>query len=118
MALWGSITRRTGLRLAVAQGLAMFAGLRVAFAEPGIGAIAELENDAWGTRVGATRASLSLSAAVYRNQRLETGEESATTVKFVDQSLLSLGANANMVIDDYVYAGESSRSLKIGRAHV
>lgn len=104
------LSRRNMLRIGAAQGVMMVAGVRLALADPGVGAIAALENDAWGTRVGAARASLSMAASVYRNQKLETGEDSATTVKFADQSELSLGANANMTIDDYVFAGASSRS--------
>jgi hypothetical protein len=81
-----------------------------ALAADGIGALETKVNDVWGTPVGAARAALAEAAAVFRNQRLETGDESAAAVRFIDASKLTLGENANAVIDEYVFAGTASRA--------
>lgn len=84
---------------------------RVAFADDNVGKLETMANEVWGTPVGATRIALAEAAAIFRNQRLETGDESAAGVRFVDSSKLTLGANANAVIDEYVYAGDASKSV-------
>jgi hypothetical protein len=84
--------------------------LGVAFAADGIGAVESLANDAWGTPAGAARVALAEAAAIFRNERLETGDDSAAAVRFVDASKLTLGENANAIVDEYIFAGEASRS--------
>lgn len=103
------ITRRSGLMLAVAQ-CALLVGGRVAWAGNSVGTLTKKENEVWGTIRGARQIALEEAAQVFRNQKLETGDDSAAVVKFIDQSQLSLGENANLVVDEYVYAGEKSRS--------
>lgn len=101
-----TLTRRDALMLATAS-IALGAPARAA---EGIGALEQKVNEVWGTAVGALRAELSEAAAIFRNQRLETGDESAAAVRFIDASKLTLGENANAVIDEYVFAGTASRS--------
>lgn len=100
------LTRRDALMLATAS-VALGAP---AMAADGIGALETRVNDVWGTPVGAERVALSQAAAIFRNQKLETGDDSAAGVRFIDASKLTLGANANAVVDDYVFAGDASRS--------
>jgi hypothetical protein len=100
------LTRRAALMLATAS-IALGAP---AVAADGIGALETKVNEVWGTAVGATRLELAEAAAVFRNQRLETGDDSAAGVRFVDASKLTLGENANAVIDEYVFAGAASKS--------
>ncbi len=102
------LTRRDALMLATASA-ALGAG-RPALAADGIGALETRVNDVWGTAVGAARVEIAEAAAIFRNQRLETGEDSAAGVRFIDASKLTLGANANAVVDDYVFAGAASKS--------
>lgn len=102
------LTRRDTLMLATAAA-ALNASVP-AFAADGIGALESRVNDVWGTPVGAERVELVEAAAIYRNQRLETGDDSAAGVRFIDASKLTLGANANAVVDDYVFAGAASKS--------
>ncbi len=104
------LTRRSGLRLALAPLALALMGPSAARADAGIGSVSEIDNELWGTVTGAARQALDISAQVFRKQRLETGDDSAAVVKFIDQSQLSLGENANLVVDEYVYAGEKSRS--------
>lgn len=82
----------------------------IARAADGIGAVEKVANEAWGTLAGASRIALTEAAAVFRNQKIETGDDSAAAIRFIDASKLTLGANANAVIDEYVFAGEASRA--------
>jgi hypothetical protein len=104
------ISRRAGLMMAAAQGALVALGVRVAWADSSVGKLSKKENDVWGTLKGATQVSLAEAAQIFRNQKLETGEHSAAVVRFIDESQLSLGAHANAVIDEYVFAGDKSRS--------
>lgn len=103
------LTRRHALMLAAAHA-ALAAGAVPAFAADGVGTLESVRNEVWGTPIGAARVALAEAAAIFRNQRLETGDESAAGVRFIDASKLALGSNANAVIDEYVFAGEASRS--------
>ncbi len=103
-----TLTRRDTLMLATAAA-ALGAG-GAAHAADGIGALETRVNDVWGTPVGAARVEIAEAAAIFRNQRLETGEDSAAGVRFIDASKLTLGANASAVVDDYVFAGAASKS--------
>ncbi len=100
------LTRRDALMLATAS-IALGAP---AIAADGIGAAETVVNDVWGTQTGASRVELAQASAIFRNQRLETGDESGAAVRFVDASKLTLGANANAVVDEYVFAGAASKS--------
>lgn len=102
------LTRRHALMLTAAH--CALAASGTALAADGIGAVESLENEAWGTQAGAARIALAQATAIFRNQRVETGDESATVIRFVDTSKLTLGENASAVIDEYIYAGEASRS--------
>jgi len=105
------LTRRHALMLTTAQIALGMATARVAFADDNVGKLETVENEVWGTPVGATRVAMAEAAAIFRNQKLETGDESAAGVRFIDASKLTLGANASAVVDEYVFAGEASRSV-------
>jgi hypothetical protein len=104
------LTRRQALMLSTAFAATGLGAAR-AFAADGIGALESIANDVWGTPTGAARIALAEAAAIFRNERLETGDDSAAGVRFIDASKLTLGANANAVIDEYVFAGDASRSV-------
>ena len=102
------LTRRETLMLTAAQ-VALIAATP-AFAADGVGALESIANEVWGTPAGAARIALAETAAIFRNEKLETGADSAAAVRFIDASKLTLGANANAVVDEYVFAGDASRS--------
>jgi len=106
------LTRRHTLLLTAAHSVMAAAGFSApAFADDNIGKLETMENKVWGTATGAARTALAEAAAILRNQLLETGEESAAEVRFIDSSKLTLGANASAMMDEYVYAGEASKSV-------
>ena len=100
------LTRRNALMLASAS-IALGVPARAA---DGVGAAETVVNEVWGTQAGAARVALATASAIYLNQSLETGDESAAAVRFVDASKLTLGAHARLTVDEYVFAGEKSRS--------
>jgi hypothetical protein len=102
-----NLTRRHALMLTTA---AVALGARPSLAADGIGAIEKIANEVWGTQVGASRVALNETAAIFRNQKIETGDDSAAAIRFIDASKLMLGENADAVIDEYVFAGDASRS--------
>ena len=62
---------------------------------------------------------LQISDAIFFNETIETGPDSATRVSFLDDSSLSLGPSSRVVIDRFVYdpnqgTGEMAMSLSTG----
>ena len=104
------LSRRQALMLATAHFCVAWSGSYAVAAE-NVGTLEELSNEVWGTPVGAPRIALDEDGAIFKNEKLETGDDSAASVRFIDKLQLTLGANAHMVIDDYVYAGAASKSV-------
>jgi hypothetical protein len=99
------LTRRDALLLTTAA-----VAIGPAMAASNVGTLESLVKDVWGTPPGAARMALAEAASIVLNQRLETGDESAAQIRFIDASKLTLGENANAVVDEYVFAGDASRS--------
>jgi Uncharacterized protein conserved in bacteria len=51
------------------------------------------------------RRTLAVQDAVYWRELIETGQESATEVEFVDGTRLTVGADAKVNLDEFVYGG-------------
>lgn len=102
------LTRREGLLATAALSVAGVA--RAADeAEDGVGGVEDIVNYAWSTLAPDPREEIELEDDVYMNEVVETGEESALVIKFSDGSKLTLGENAKVVIDKYVYDPASSK---------
>ena len=111
------LTRREGLLATAALGVAGVA--RAEDAEDGVGGVEDIVNYAWSTLAPDPREEIELEDDVYMNEVVETGEESALVLKFSDGSKLTLGENAKIVIDKYVYnpatsTGEQAVTLTKG----
>jgi hypothetical protein len=70
-----------------------------------VGRTSAVRPSATQTPPGAGPATLRVNDAVMRNASLDTTGSGALEVIFADNSKLSLGANSNAVIDEFVYAG-------------
>jgi hypothetical protein len=110
------LTRREGL---VATAALALAGVARADDDDGIGGVEDIVNYAWSTLAPEPRDEIELEDDVYMNEVVETGEESALVVKFSDGSKLTLGENAKIVIDTYVFdpatfTGEQAVTLSKG----
>ena len=103
-----SISRRL---LAVLLGLASVFYIHVAFAAP-VGKVTKAQNQ---VQVGSTAAGV--GTPVNMNDRLRTGANARMEVTFSDGTKLTLGENANVVIDRYVYnPAQSTGALALKQA--
>ncbi len=62
-----------------------------------------------GTLEGDLR-HLELKDDIYHNELIETGEQSATELIFLDETKLTVGANSRLTLDRFVYHSDPSRA--------
>src|SRR5580693_5439560 len=74
-----------------------------ATAQQRIGVNSAVNPEATGISPGTPLRRLVLGQDVVFNERITTGAEGQTQVLFVDQSTMSVGPNADMLIDQFVY---------------
>jgi trimeric autotransporter adhesin len=94
------------LRLALLIGWAMLAiGLTTpaGLADQRVGVDSGVNPNALGIPPGALPRRLVIGQDIVFNERITTETSGQTQVLFVDESTLSIGPNANMVIDQFVY---------------
>jgi hypothetical protein len=93
--------------------LFVFCSTPVARAESAVGVVSKVQNAA---QIGATTAIV--GAPVHMNDRLRTGANARLEVTFNDDSSLTLGENANVVIDRYVFnPNKSSAQVVLNATH-
>ena len=104
--------KTAGWALAIAAVL----GLASAHAQerPEVGAVERLQNQATASHGGAER-PLALTVPVFFEDELRTGSNARLTSRLVDDSLLTLGENAAMLIDRFVYDPDADRRTVILR---
>lgn len=76
-------------------------------AQTQIGLAAEAKNDVSGRLSGATR-TIVIGDSVRANETISTGNESATLIRFKDDTTLTLGAQSNVVLDKFVFNPDNS----------
>src|SRR5271156_1774400 len=89
-----------------------------ALGEQRIGVDSGVNPSATGIPPGALPRRLVLGQDVVFNERITTEDQGQTQILFVDESTLSVGPNANMVIDQFVYdpnAGTGKLVASLGR---
>ncbi len=59
--------------------------------------------------VDGTTRTLKFQDDVYHNERIETGDESATQLQFLDETKVTLGPNSELVLDRFVYDPNSGK---------
>lgn len=87
--------------------LSGFAGGQVV-AQETIGTVSRIQGEASGTRGGATRA-LGLNSSVIPNESVSTGAAARLEVTFKDDTRLTLGENAKLTLDKYVFNPAAGR---------
>jgi trimeric autotransporter adhesin len=95
------------------------ASLPAAFAQQRVGVDSAVNPNVTGIPPGALPRRLVLGQEIVFNERITTEVQGQTQVLFVDESTLSVGPNANMVIDQFVYdpnsgTGKMTASLTRG----
>jgi hypothetical protein len=91
------------LRL-IAIAAAMLLGLANsgALAQDAIGSVSRIQGEASGTLNGTTEA-LDLDDSVFLNEVVSTGEEARLEVTFIDGTEVTLGENAELTLDTFVF---------------
>lgn len=97
-----SLPFRTGCgALAIAIGLLITCAGHAATER--VGVAAAVNPQAQGIQPGARDRALFIGAQVVHDERIRTGANGRTQVVFLDGSALTIGPNADMVIDEFVY---------------
>ncbi|WP_417672037.1 FecR domain-containing protein [Roseibium sp.] len=78
-----------------------------AFAVPEVGVAAAVNTQAFGTAPGGARTTKVLGQNVFYNERIETSGSGLVQVLLIDGSTFTVGPNADMVIDEFVYDPEA-----------
>jgi hypothetical protein len=97
-----------GRLLVLAIALLLGFGDGRAMAQQAIGAVSRLQGAATGARGGSTRA-LAVNAPVFRNEVVSTGQAARLEVTFIDNTRLTLGENAKLTLDRYVFNPAAGR---------
>jgi hypothetical protein len=87
--------------------LSSFAGHQVA-AQETIGTVSRIQGEASGARGGVTQA-LGLNASVFLNETVSTGAAARLELTFKDNTQLTLGENAKLMLDRYVFNPTAGR---------
>ena len=77
----------------------------------GIATITDVVNDGYRTPPGHEEQTAKRSDELVQNEALRTDEQSSIAVKFVDGSQLSVEAESELVLSDYVFDGSASTGL-------
>lgn len=88
-----------------------------ATAEP-VGLVDRLQNTAYGTPPSATRAPKQPADGVEFHELIETVKNSAIEIGFIDGTNLTIGAEANVLIDEFVFdsdAGTGNAVIKLSK---
>jgi hypothetical protein len=97
------LTRREALLAAAAAAAAPATAHADSAEADGIGSVGDIVNVGWGTIAPEPREEIEFEDSVYMNELIETDEESAVVVHFADGSKLTVGENAKVVVDSYVF---------------
>lgn len=81
-----------------------------AAAQQAIGMVSRIQGEASGT-VGGTTLSLTPNASIFLNEILSTGEAARLEVTFTDSTRLTLGENAKLTLDTYVFNPAAGRRI-------
>jgi hypothetical protein len=82
-------------------------------ADDQVGQVATLEGSATVTRGKAAAAALKVNDAIFKNDALGTGANSLLGVTFDDETTLSLNANTDIVVDEYVYRADGKTNAAV-----
>jgi hypothetical protein len=87
--------------------LSIFTGHQVA-AQETIGTVSRIQGEASGARGGIVQA-LGLNASVFLNETVSTGAAARLELTFKDNTQLTLGENAKLMLDRYVFNPTAGR---------
>jgi hypothetical protein len=89
--------------------LMLFAAIPPDLAQQKVGATAAVNPDTSGTAPGAATRQVVIGQDVVHNERISTGATGQTQILFLDQSSLTVGSDADLTIDDFVFDPSTSK---------
>jgi hypothetical protein len=89
--------------------LALFAAMPLALAQQKVGAAAAVNPDTSGTPPSGAVRQVVIGQDIVHNERIVTGATGQTQILFLDQSTMTVGENADLTIDDFVYDTSTSK---------
>lgn len=113
--VWGQLLHRL---IIIALVLASALACKQAAAQEAIGSVSRIQGEASATRSGVTR-TLGFNAPVILNETVSTGPAARLEVIFKDNTRLTLGENARLTLNRYVYnplAGRGTIRFRIAGA--
>ncbi len=79
------------------------------FGQPSVGNASIIVRTVTGT-IDENVVKLALQDDIYHNELIETFDESATELSFLDETTINLGPNSSVVLDEFVYDPDPSNS--------
>src|SRR5437868_2630153 len=107
------VTRRGAIRIAAGVTALAAIGRAHAEGEGGVGVVSDIVNVGWATIGAAARDEVDFEDDVFMAEVIETEDESAIVILFADGSKLTVGENAKLTIDKYVYSAGGSGEAAI-----
>jgi hypothetical protein len=83
-----------------------------------VGRVGAVNKDATGTPPGNASRMLAIGTNVVHKERIQTSAQGSTQILFPDTSMLNVGRNSSIVIDEYVYdpnAGTGKMVASVGK---
>src|SRR3954451_9327674 len=82
----------------------------------GFGRVGAVNQEATGTPPGGATQRLTVGANIVTRERVRTSASGSTQIQFPDQSAINLGANCDLVIDQFVYDPQSKSGTMVATA--
>jgi hypothetical protein len=92
---------------AVSAGPVQYANAGLMADESPVGQVQELSGSATITRIDGTTEEVSIGTPVFQGDIVETDEEGAVNILFLDETTFAVSENARLAIDEYVYDPET-----------
>jgi hypothetical protein len=80
------------------------------------GKVGAVNQEATGTPPGGSTRKLTVGAGVVVKERVRTSAAGSTQIQFPDQSAINLGANCDLVIDEFVYDPQAKSGTMVATA--
>src|ERR1700754_829252 len=91
--------------------LLLAAGTTSAAHAEAFGRVGAVNQDATGTPPGGAARKLTVGSGIVVKERVRTSASGSTQIQFPDQSAINLGANCDLVIDQFVYDPQAKSGI-------
>lgn len=85
-------------------------------AEEAIGTVSAVSGEAYAINVDGSRVDLAMKSPIFQNQTVITGEDGKVQIIFMDNSIFTISANTELLIDEYVFDPRTGEGKSIMNA--